>query len=90
MKYRIELSNSAAKAIRKGILTRERLLDAIDRFICWVAGKDINVDVEKLEGVWSGSYRIRIGRIRVIILIDYEKHSIFVDRIDLRGNVYKK
>ena len=89
MKYNIELSNNANKAIRKKTLTEKDLLDALDKFISWTEKKDVNIDVTKMVGVWEGFYRIRLGDLRIILLVDYERHVIFVDRIGPRGDVYK-
>jgi mRNA-degrading endonuclease RelE of RelBE toxin-antitoxin system len=42
-----------------------------------------------MKGAWKGYHRVRIGKIRMILKIDFEKHTVFVDRMDFRGNVYK-
>ena len=89
MKYNIELSNHAEKALRKKALTEDDLMDALDKFISWTEKKDVNIDVKKMVGVWESFYRIRLGDIRIILLVDYERHVIFVDRIGPRGDVYK-
>ena len=52
-------------------------------------GKSKNIDVKKMKGAWKGYHRIRIGKIRIVLKTDFEKHTIFIDRIDFRGNVYK-
>ena len=89
MKYQIELSNHAEKAIRKEALTEDVLMDALDKFISWTEKKDVNIDVKKMVGVWKGFYRIKLGEIRIILLVDYERRTVFVDRIGPRGDVYK-
>ena len=45
-------------------------------------------DVIKLRGR-DNVYRVRVGSIRVIYSIEWEKRLISVDRIDPRGNVYQ-
>jgi mRNA-degrading endonuclease RelE of RelBE toxin-antitoxin system len=42
-----------------------------------------------MKGAWKGYRRVRIGKIRMILKIDFAKHTIFVDKMDFRGNVYK-
>ena len=49
MKFQIELSHYASKAIRKGTIPKHELLDSIDKFIQWVEKKGINIDVKKME-----------------------------------------
>jgi hypothetical protein len=30
-----------------------------------------------------------MGKIRMILRMDFDKHTVFIDRIDFRGKVYK-
>ena len=89
MKFTIELSNHAEKALRKKAITEDDLIDALDKFISWTEKKSVNIDVTKMVGVWEGFYRIRLGGLRIILLIDYERHVIFIEHIGPRGDVYK-
>ena len=89
MKYTIELSSHAEKAIHKKALTEDDLIDALNKFISWTEKKDVNIDVTKMVGVWDGYYRIRLGDLRIILLVDYTRHVIFIERIGPRGDVYK-
>ncbi|RLB15123.1 MAG: hypothetical protein DRG35_04440 [Deltaproteobacteria bacterium] len=66
--------------------TREKLA----KFIKRTKDKDINIDVKKLKESWPGYYRIRMGKIRIIFDVDYKNKTAFVEKIDFRGNVYKK
>jgi len=47
------------------------------------------LNIRKLKGEWQGFYRIRVGRIRIILRIDRNEKTIFVYDIDFRGDVYK-
>lgn len=49
----------------------------------------MNIDIRKLKGEWSGYYRIRKGKLRIIFTIEKENKIIFIERIDYRGEVYK-
>jgi len=49
----------------------------------------INIDVKKLKGEWKGYFRIRKGRLRIIFSIETSHRSIYVERIDFRGDAYK-
>lgn len=59
------------------------------KFLKKMRGDKFNVDVKKLKGEWEGFYRIRMGKLRIIIDVDYRNKSLFIDKIDFRGNVYK-
>ncbi len=70
--------------------------DTVDELIILTIKKkvfdlDVNVDVKSLKGELQGKYRIRKGKIRIIIEIQ-EKEVIIqsiVEDIDFRGNIYK-
>jgi len=52
-------------------------------------GKEEKVDLSKMKGKWKDYFRLRLGRMRVILKINFERTEIWVDRIDFRGDVYK-
>ena len=66
--------------------TREELA----KFLKRTKGEDINVDVKKLKGLWAGYYRINKGKIRIIFDVDYKNKAVFIEKIDFRGDLYKK
>ncbi|MBF0519645.1 MAG: type II toxin-antitoxin system RelE/ParE family toxin [Nitrospirae bacterium] len=45
--------------------------------------------IVKLKGQWADYFRIRRGKIRIILKPDTKTETIFVDAIDFRGKVYK-
>ena len=86
MNWNIEYSKRANDFIEEhGI--RERVRESIKNFILKITGLNINIDVKKLKGEWAGYYRIRKGKIRIILNPSIESKSIFVDVVDFRGNV---
>jgi mRNA interferase RelE/StbE len=88
MNWNIEYSKRADNFIEEhGI--RDNIRESIKSFIFKITGLNINVDIKKLKGEWAGYYRIRKGKIRVILKPDIELRTIFVDVVDFRGNVYK-
>ena len=88
MNWNLEYSKRADDFIEEhGI--REKVRESIKNFIHKITGLNINVDVKKLKGEWAGYYRIRKGKIRIILKPSIESQSIFVDVVDFRGNVYK-
>lgn len=42
-----------------------------------------------MKGDWDGFYRLRSGKIRIILSIDVDKQVIYVERIGFRGDVFK-
>lgn len=48
---------------------------------------DKQLDIKKLATT-GNSYRLRIGRIRVIYEIDFKKNILYIYDIDFRGNIY--
>jgi len=42
-----------------------------------------------MKGDWNRYYRLRIGKKRIIFSINFDKQSIYIDKIDYRGDVYK-
>lgn len=87
--WKIDVSRQADKFTKKENIKDEKLLSLIQKFINYSKGMDENIDVKKLKGKWEGYHRIRFGKIRVILKIDFKEKTIFVDTIDYRGDVYK-
>jgi len=48
---------------------------------------DKQLDIKKLA-TKGNSYRLRIGKIRVIYEIDFKKNILYIYDIDFRGNIY--
>jgi len=67
---------------------RRKIIQKINDFNDWLFGKSINIDVKKLKGKWKGFYRIRTGKIRIIISVDIENELIQIINIGKRGNIY--
>ena len=61
----------------------------IEGFLRKLRGELVNIDVKKLKGEWKGYFRIRKGRLRIIFSIDTSSRSLYVERIDFRGDAYK-
>ncbi|MBI4848578.1 MAG: hypothetical protein HY808_08415 [Nitrospirae bacterium] len=88
MKWDIEYSKRANDFIDEHKI-RDKTRDSIKDFILKITGANINIDAKKLKGEWAGYYRIRKGKVRIVLKPDIECKSIFVDVVDFRGNVYK-
>ncbi|MEM5799946.1 MAG: type II toxin-antitoxin system RelE/ParE family toxin [Candidatus Aenigmatarchaeota archaeon] len=88
MKWTLQYSNEALK-----FAEREKLFDEIrqeiKKLVQRIKGENMNIDIRKLKGEWSGYYRISKGKLRIIFTIEKENKIIFIERIDYRGEVYK-
>jgi mRNA interferase RelE/StbE len=87
--WKISLSREADKFLKSEKISDDLLRTQIGKFINALRGADENVHMRKLKGKWEGYFRIRIGRMRIILRLDFGTKEIFIDRIDFRGSVYK-
>jgi mRNA interferase RelE/StbE len=91
MEWEIALSRQAKKFLAKNHLPDEFVIAPLRKAISKFFGESesASVDVKRLSGAWTGYYRIRSGRIRIIFSFDAEKQRAFVEIVDYRGDVYK-
>jgi len=88
MKWKIDYSNDASKFIKKQNI-HDEVRNELKKFFKKMNGDDVNIDIKKLEGSWSGYYRLRKGKLRIIFEINKTEKSVYIDKIDFRGDVYK-
>ncbi|PIQ94377.1 MAG: hypothetical protein COV68_04915 [Nitrospirae bacterium CG11_big_fil_rev_8_21_14_0_20_41_14] len=87
--WQIELSRQADKFAKKENIKDDEILNLVKKVINYSKGLDENIDVKKMKGKWKGYYRIKIGKVRMILRIDFKNKIAFIDKIDFRGNIYK-
>jgi len=86
--YEVELSRKAAKFYKKAdTVTVRRLNAAFDQLT-----KDPfhHYNIKPLSGELQGSYRMRVGSIRIIYSIDDAVKIVYIEVLGFRGDVYKK
>jgi mRNA interferase RelE/StbE len=88
MKWRIDYSRDAQKFIEKQDIGNEAK-EELKKFLMRLKGENVNVDIKKLTGDWTGYYRLRKGKIRIIFSLNKSENSLYVEKIDYRGDVYK-
>ena len=88
MTWRLDISGSADKFLKKNRLSVEEAREPLAKAIRYFRGEGVNIDLKKLKGKWAGFYRIRVGRIRIIAEFDFDNSAVFIEEIDWRGNVY--
>lgn len=88
MSWNLEYSSRAYDFIQKHRI-HEKIKETINIYIQRINGSNINIDIKKLKGEWTGYHRIRKGKIRIILKTDINNKTIYIDVIDFRGNIYK-
>jgi mRNA interferase RelE/StbE len=85
--YRIELSRKAAKFYQKTDKTTAKRLNLAFSKLSKDPFQPYNI--KKLSGELTGSYRLRIGDMRLIYSVDETKEIVYIEVIGFRGDVYK-
>lgn len=89
MKWRIDFSKDSLKFLEKNNLQENFIIDKIKLTLRKFKGENVNINVKRLSGEWERFYRIRSGRLRIIIEFQFEQNRAYIEEIDWRGNVYK-
>ena len=87
--WQIKFSKQATSFAEQERITDDKVLALVKKTINYAYGQTENLDIKKMKGAWKGYHRVRIGKIRMVLKMGFDKHTIFIDRIDFRGNVYK-
>ncbi|WP_335998309.1 type II toxin-antitoxin system RelE family toxin [Fusobacterium polymorphum] len=91
-KTKIELNYSrvADKFFKEHPEIKEKFKENLKNFY---VNSEKNVDIKIIKGIKPTQYRMRIGKYRIIFYVNKEKillYSIFVEKADSRGEIYKK
>lgn len=89
MKWRIDFSANSLKFLKKNNLKEDFIINKIKSAVRKFQGENININIKKLSGKWEGFYRIRSGKLRIILEFQFDISRVFVEEIDWRGSVYK-
>ena len=85
--FKIELSRKAAKFYQKAdTVTAKRLNLAFSRL---TEDPFLQYNIKKLSGELKGSYRLRLGDMRIIYSVDEAKNIVYIEVIGFRGDIYK-
>lgn len=90
MPFKISFSKNAFKFIKINEISIKEFFELIKICVEKFKGENVNIDIKKLKGEWHGFYRIRKGKLRIILEFDFDNSSVLVEEIDYRGNIYKK
>lgn len=89
MKWRIDFSTDSLKFLRKNNLQEDFSIEKIKLALRKFKGEDVNINIKKLRGEWEGFYRIRSGKLRIIVEFQFDYCRAYIEEIDWRGGVYK-
>jgi mRNA interferase RelE/StbE len=89
MDWKIFLSSQADKFLERRHLSDEFAIEPIRRAIRKLRGETVTINLKRLTGKWTGYYRVRVGKIRVIFSVDFEERTVFIEVVDNRGSVYQ-
>jgi mRNA interferase RelE/StbE len=83
--YRVEISKRLYRQVKK--LEKSKKILEIFKNLKFFGSEELDLDIKKLKGSWTGYYRIRLGSIRVIF---YKKNDLYLKiyKVGFRGNVY--
>ncbi len=89
MNWRIDFSANALKFLNRNKIEEDLVIDKIKLALQKFQGERINIDIKKLSGEWDGFYRIRVGKLRIIVEFQFAHNRTYVEEVDWRGNSYK-
>jgi len=89
MKWYIDFSADSLKFLKRNNLTEDLIIEKIKLALWKFRGGNVNIDIKKLKGEWEGFYRIRSGKLRIIVEFQFERYRAYIEKIDWRGSAYK-
>ncbi len=90
MKWRIRYSRQAINFLKRENIEQYDVEVLIVRGIKKLfLNMRMAVDIKKMKGGWKNYYRIRQGKIRIIVRFDSGERIAYVERIGWRGKVYR-
>jgi mRNA interferase RelE/StbE len=85
--YNIELSRKAAKFYQKADTSTVKRLNLAFAKLAEAPFQQYNI--KRLSGELKGSFRLRLGDMRIIYSVDECKNIVYIEVIGFRGDVYK-
>ena len=89
MKWKIDFSKDSLKFLEQNNLKDNVIIDKVKLVLQKFKGESVNVNIKKLSGKCEGFYRIRSGKLRIILEFQFENYQVYIERIDWRGSAYK-
>ncbi|MBI4119858.1 MAG: hypothetical protein HY454_00115 [Parcubacteria group bacterium] len=89
MSWQVDFSKEALKFLNRNRIAEAFVVEKIKIALMKFRGEDVNIDIRKLTGSWTGFYRIRSGKIRIIVEFQFDNQRAYIEQVDWRGNAYK-
>jgi mRNA interferase RelE/StbE len=89
MKWQISFSKNSLRFLQLNRFEEILIINKIKAALRKFSGEDVNIDIKKLKGDWDGFYRIRDGKLRIIVEFQFDNFCAHIEEIDWRGNAYK-
>ena len=89
MNWRVDFSADSLKFLIRNKIDEIFIVEKIKFALRKFQGENVNVNIKKLGGEWDGFYRIRFGKLRIILEFQFEFCRVYIEKIDWRGNIYK-
>lgn len=88
--WKVGFSRKARKFIDKNHLTENEIVDSVLPALHKLCGENINADVIKLKPPHQRYHRVRVGRMRITMEINFEKRIAEIIILEWRNsNSYK-
>lgn len=82
MKWIVDFSHASLDFLNHNNLNEEIVIDKVRLALRKFRGEKVNINIKKLSGDWEGFYRIRVGKIRIIIEFQFEHCRAYIEQID--------
>jgi len=89
MKWTIEFSDDSLKFLKKNNVNEDYIVAKIKLVLRKLRGENVNINIKKPRGELLGFYRIKAGKLRIIVEFRFNNNISYIERIDWRGNIYK-
>ncbi|MBU3942448.1 type II toxin-antitoxin system RelE/ParE family toxin [Patescibacteria group bacterium] len=89
MNWFIDFSANSLKFLKRNNFKEDFVVSKVESAIKMFRGENVSIDIKKLKGDWEGFYRIRSGKLRIIVEFQFDQNRAYIEEIDWRGNVYK-
>ena len=89
MEWNFFFTRQAEKFLARQHLPDSFAVEPVEKAIQRLMGEVVAVDLQKTSGKWVGCYRVRVGKVRIIFSIDFDRQNVLIEVVDNRGSAYK-
>ena len=82
MNWKIDFSKDSLRFLEQNNLKDGVIIDKVRLVLQKFKGEGVNVNIQKLSGKWEGFYRIRSGKLRIILEFQFENYRVYIEKVD--------